>query len=142
MASAEINGQFDWETHPELEAFINENVEFFLSHNKFAKELSKRMMDETSTRFIDWIDHMALPEERVNEQVLKNLGLAELNKVDRPEGFRVFKHPRSYLFPILLSSEKDTVVALKPECIDDFLQALALGIVPEGEPFSLREGLF
>ncbi len=137
MASAaEGNGQFDWETHPELESFINENVEFFISHNKFAKWLSKRMMDETSTRFVDWIDHMAVPENRVTEVTLKKLGLVEIKEIDKPDGFRVFRHPRSYLFPILLSSEKEMIVTLKPECIDDFLQALSIGITPEGEPFS------
>ena len=127
---------FDWERHVDLDNFIKERVEIFLSNNKFARGLSDKMLNETSTRFVDWIDHLAVPESEIGESKLAELGLVELGNIERPEGFRVFKHPRSYLFPILLNSGKDTVVGLKPESIDEFLQAMGLGMTPEGKPFS------
>lgn len=127
---------FDWEIHADLDDFVNKRVDIFLKNNLFAKSLSGRMLEETSTRFIDWVDHLAIPESEVKDSALTKLGLVEMDDIERPEGFRVFKHPRSYLFPILLNKGKETIVGLKPEHLDEFLQVLGLGIVPEGEPYS------
>ncbi len=140
---------FDWETHEELDDFVRERVEIFLSNHRFAKELSGKMLNETSTRFVDWIDHIAIPEKEVKDSVLIKLGLVEMKEIESREGTRVFKHPRSYLFPILLCKGDENVIALRPENIDEFLQVLGMGIVPEGKPFSAirwatieREGNF
>ncbi len=127
---------FEWKTHPDLEKFVNERVSAFLTGNGFARKLSERMLDETSTRFVDWIDHMVIPEGNGTEETLRKLGLVEMKDVEKPDGLVVFKHKASYLFPILVGGGKNTVIALKPENIDDFIQALGLGIKPEGEPFS------
>ena len=127
---------FDWETHQDLEKFVTGQVNLFLKGSKFANSLSERMLSETSTRFIDWIDHMALPEESVNVSELEGLGLVEDKSMEVRKGTRAFTHPRSYLFPILLSEGSKTVVALKPESLDDFLQVIGNGSHPEGKPFS------
>lgn len=134
--AAKQKEDFDWETHPDLDKFINERVEAFLFNHKFSKKLSERMLEETSTRFVDWIDHVSIPESEVKASKLTNLGLVEMPGVQARPGVKVFKHPRSYLFPVLLNEGKETLVALKPESIDEFLQVLGTGIVPEGEPFS------
>ena len=134
--AAKHQEDFDWETHPDLDKFINERVEAFLFNHKFSKKLSERMLEETSTRFVDWIDHVSIPESEVKASKLTNLGLVEMPGVQARPGVKVFKHPRSYLFPVLLNEGKETLVALKPESIDEFLQVLGTGIVPEGEPFS------
>ena len=56
--------------------------------------------------------------------------------VDRPDDSRVFKHMRSYLFPILISQSKEMEISIKPESIDDFLQVVGLSIEIDGEQFS------
>ncbi|MGI0100721.1 MAG: hypothetical protein ACREBH_03335 [Candidatus Micrarchaeaceae archaeon] len=131
-----MGGDFDWEVHPELDRFVQDHVSVFLKRNRFASGLSAKMLDVTSTRFVDWVDHMVIPESSVSRKDLESLGLYEVKTDDKPEGTVVFRHMGSYLFPILLSSNKETEIAIKPESIDDFLQVLGLGIKVEGTPFS------
>lgn len=127
---------FDWERYPDLDKFVAGQLDLFLKNNSFAKNLSDKMRDVTSTRFVDWVDHIAIPKGKVSYRTLLKLGLTEIKDIDRPAGARVFRHMRSYLFPILLTEGKDMIVGIKPESLDDFLQVLAIGIVPDGEPFS------
>lgn len=130
-----MESDFDWETHPELEAFVNGEVGAFLDGNSFARELSLRMLSQTSTRFVDWIDHIVIPKGRVGADALIKLGLEEQKNIERQEGTTVFRHMRSYLFPIVLTDGKDTEIAIKPESIDDFLQVIAMPVEIEGHPF-------
>jgi len=128
--------EFDWEVHPELEEFIKFQVNVFLENNKFAMALSKGMLEKTSTKFIDWIDHVIIPDTLVNREQLESLGMKEAEVYDKPNSAKVFKHPDSYLFPLLLTKEKNMEIALKPESLDDFLQVIGNGIEIQGEPFS------
>ena len=134
--------KFDWELYPKLEAFALDAVNSFLSNNAFAESLSDKMLNQTSTRFVDWIDHIVLPESEVGIKALASLGLEEVTTRGDPEGKRVFRHTRSYLFPILLGEGGGREVALKPESIDHFSQMLALGTKVAGEPFApLRKAI-
>ncbi|MDE1804409.1 MAG: hypothetical protein KGH59_01335 [Candidatus Micrarchaeota archaeon] len=129
-------GDFDWELHPDLEKFVVGEVNSFLSKNAFAKQLSDRMLSETSTRFIDWVDHIIIPESRAGYDSLERIGLREEKSEGAPDGSRVFRHPRSYLFPILTCESDVTELSIKPESIEDFLQVFGNGINADGEPFA------
>ncbi len=131
-----VNDDFDWEVHPELDEFIKKHVSLFLSNNNFANELSDKMLKMTSTRFVDWIDHIVIPESAATRKDIEAVGMEEVENDNKPEGSAVFKHMRSYLFPIVLSKGNKMEIAIKPESIEDFLQFLALGIEVEGKPFS------
>ncbi len=130
------NVDFDWELHPDLDNFINDKVKEFLSHNKFANSLATKMLDKTSTRFVDWIDHMAIPENDIDYAKLADLGLEEVEIDNKIPNSKVFRHLRSYLFPIVVWKSKNMEIAIKPESIDDFMQVLANGIEIEGKPFA------
>ncbi|MDE1856652.1 MAG: hypothetical protein KGH98_01050 [Candidatus Micrarchaeota archaeon] len=132
----EIEKEFDWEVHPDLEGFVKGHVEYFLKNNSFANALSQKMMDQTSTRFVDWIDHVIIPESRANYEQFTKVGMTEVSQMDRPDGTTAFKHLRSYLFPMLMGSSENFEVALKPESIDDFLQYIGMGIKAEGAELS------
>lgn len=134
--------KFDWELYPKLERFIVDAVDAFLSNSAFAKSLSQRMLSQTSTRFVDWIDHIVLPESEVGTEAFTSLGLEEVRTRGDPKGKRVFRHTRSYLFPILLGEDDGKEVALKPESIDRFAQMLGLGTKVTGAPFApLRKAI-
>ena len=47
-----VDADFDWEVHPDLDKFVKDQVDKFISNNTFAKELSESMMSKTSTRFV------------------------------------------------------------------------------------------
>ncbi|HHT9130028.1 MAG TPA: hypothetical protein ACFYEC_04085 [Candidatus Brocadiaceae bacterium] len=125
--------QFDWGLYPQAENFLFQYVEMFLKNNSFARKLSSRMEQETSTRFFDWIDHVVLPENVVSEKAIEEVGFQETDHIESPTGMRVFVHPMTVFFPILLSKGKFTEVALKPERLDHFIQVIGKGIPIEGD---------
>src|SRR5215213_6879002 len=53
--------EFQWERQPEAERLVRELVDGFLAKNAFARELARRMKDDTGTRFHDWIDTVVVP---------------------------------------------------------------------------------
>lgn len=130
-----MGDEFDWELHPDLDRLVQENVSLFLKRNAFAGKLSSRMLSSTSTRFIDWIDHIVLPAY-TDPKSLEALGLSEISDVDRPEGATVFRHVDSYLFPILIGDSDITEIAIKPESIDDLSKALNLNLKIDGPPLA------
>src|SRR2546423_13256187 len=61
-ASSSVNPltAFQWKPQPEAFALVQSLVNGFLSQSPYAATLAKRMKDETGTRFIDWVDHIAV----------------------------------------------------------------------------------
>ena len=136
MPKTQLNDDFDWELHPELESLINKIISTFLLKNRFAAEFSKKLYNNTSTKFIDWIDHIVIPDRYIKSDALIKVGLSVKNIKDKPDNTIVFEHKRSYLFPILLTKGSRFEIALKPENIDDFMQYIANGIKIYGQPLS------
>ena len=56
-----MNQQWNWQRQPQADALIRELVDEFLSHNPEAATLARRMLNETSTRFVDWVDFIRIP---------------------------------------------------------------------------------
>ena len=126
---------YDWGLYPAAEKFIQKEVNNFLKHNSFAKNLSKMMLNETSTNFIDWIDHIILPG-RAKENLLKKLGFEEVDSKNLPSNIRMFRHTKTYFFPVLIAKNNVNEIALKPEHLEHFLQIIGKGIEIEGEPLA------
>jgi hypothetical protein len=127
---------FDWGLHPDLEKFVSNNVSAFLADHSAARALSERMLNLTSTRFVDWVDHIVLPESEIEPGTLERLGLEPVHTGGDLVDARVYRHLRSYLFPILLGDKDRKEIALKPESIDAFLQVVGSGVEVEGGPLS------
>ena len=76
-------------------------------------------MEETATRFFDWIDHIRLPRENSGAELLFNLGFAPDTRVHTP----CYRHPGA-IFPRIVPSEESAIaVAMKVESVAGFLQA-------------------
>ncbi len=134
---ASINAEFDWELYPETEKFLISIIDEFLSKNKFAAELSKKMSLQTSTKFFNWVDYVVIPESKVKESNLLKLGFSKFIPTDKKcESGKPFKHSRSYFFPVILGKKNETEVALKPEELDSFIQAIGIKTNIQGKPFS------
>lgn len=118
---------FEWPRCPEGEKFLQEQLESFLEKHSFARALRDRMLGETSTRMIDWIDHMDLT---LNVQNLSALGLAGFRGY-REEGRLIYWHPNAQFPHVLLHSDQWLrQLALNVENIEDFQCANNLTHLP------------
>lgn len=123
---------FDWELYPQTEDLFVQHISTFLKNNSFAYKLSSGMEQETSTRFLDWIDHMVLPEDIRSVTAMKEAGFEEAGYIEAPKGIRVFIHRGAIFFPVLLAKKRFTEVVLKPERLDHFIQVMGKGLSIEG----------
>ncbi|MHA1926200.1 MAG: hypothetical protein ACXABV_03850 [Candidatus Thorarchaeota archaeon] len=122
MAAQGDSRRYDWKIHPQSESFLELRVSDFLKQNRAAREISDRMLTETSTRFFDWIDHIVIPSETVEEESLKDLNFEEVKRIRKTRGSKVYAVNGSTFFPVILSPESHTKVSLKPEILGHFLQ--------------------
>ncbi len=125
--------QYDWQLYPQAEAFLQSAVFQFFAGNGYAANLASKIEQQTSTRFVDWIDHLALPEAEVDVEELLAWGYKEIEK-ENDLGVTVFQPVGSVLFPVLLKKDKPTELALITENIEDFKNAHPSNRIIEGKP--------
>jgi len=124
--------EFDWGVYPQVEKFLNDQIDIFLEHNSVASKLSARMHKETSTFFFDWVDHIILPEKKVTQNDLETLGFQEVDGLEAPQGSQIFILPGATYFPVMLSINAATEIALKPERLAHFIQMTGENLKVEG----------
>lgn len=131
-------GKLDWELYPEVELFLQKQVDKFLRDHSFLRDLAKIIEGQTSTRFIDWVDHIVLPEKDVDFEHLVRLGFEERGNSDLPDGARLFYYAGSVLFPFLVHDKSVAELALKVGKLEYFFYTYvhARGKKIEGERFS------
>ena len=128
--------KINWRLFPEVERFLIEEVEVFLEGNTVASHLAKRMQEEASVRFFDWIDHMIVPKVDNIEETLVELRYrkdTELVSPEIPEDTIVYIHPESIFFPVLVSEGSRKEIAIKPDVLDHFVQMYGKDCKIEGE---------
>jgi len=140
-ASASITGPatvaFDWPLAYDAEQLLRRYIDSFLQRNSFARGLAKRMRDETATDFFEWIDHLALP--RSEEEALRLAGFVKDERTATPDGAALYEHPRATLPRVILRGMKTdfpSLIALRPEHLDEFISRHNLRDQVEGEQFS------
>ncbi len=127
---------FDWPLAYAAEDFLRQRIEWFLGHNSFARELARRMRDETGTDFFEWVDHLVVsPDE---ETALAATGFVRDSGCATKGGEIVLEHPRATLPRVLLRKARrsPSVLAVKPEFVADLIARYDLRAEPEGEPRS------
>jgi hypothetical protein len=126
--------QFTWERQPEAERLVRQLVTDFLDRCPGARALAERMTVETGTRFVDWVDDIALPHAPELERRLRAAGYERLSTVGE-DG--VWSQRRGVFPPILLCPIGQAVeVALKVESVADFAAANLIDNDIEGAPLS------
>ena len=128
--------EFDWKRFPEAEAFVDDRIASALAGNAFAADLARRMEAETSTRFVDWVDHLVLSDRPGLESRLEGLGFRR-ESVGYDAGAPVFGHDGG-MFPRLAivtgSGAEVREVAIQVESLANFSRAHDLGLEPVGAP--------
>jgi hypothetical protein len=108
---------FDWTPQPAAAALIAELVEEFLQHSAAARKLAARMRDDTGTRLVDWIDHLAWPDDGNLRRRLKKVGFVESQFGEET----AWEH-RDGMFPrVRLRGDTVRQLAIKVESVGYFM---------------------
>jgi len=135
--------RFDWPVCHDAENFLLAQLDDFLARNTFARDLARRMLEETGTLLLDWVDSLSLPAS--DEAKIRALGFAPDPLAATPKGQRAFHHPESVLPRIILDDAAGrfpNALSIHPESVVDFLGAHGVTREIQGDPLtSFRRAL-
>ena len=133
----EAESKFHWPLCYEAENFILGRIEALLERNNFARQLAKRMRDETGTLILDWTDHLLLPA--ADEATLRESGYTDDPLGENSGKHKALWHPDAMLPRVLIAASNakfPLALAIRPEFIAEFMAAHQITALPEGEPYS------
>lgn len=116
---------FDWKQQPEADSMYRQLVDDFCEVCDFAGLLRERMLSETGTRLIDWVDHVAVSQTtQLNgasfESQLVEFGYAF--DAENEHG-RWYTHDGGLFVPICVAPSEVRRLVIQVERVDDFLAA-------------------
>jgi hypothetical protein len=125
---------FEWLPQPLADEFYRQKVDLFCEQCSFAHQLRERMLSETGTRLIDWVDHLAFESDEQTITHMQSVGY-ELDVED--EHGQWFVHHAGLFVPVCLTKNKVHRLVLGVESVDDFLAAHRISdVVLEGDRWS------
>lgn len=129
-----VKQDWHWECQPEAEALVKGLVDAFLSRCPQAAILAKRMLDETATRFIDWVDFIRIP---ANDPAASRLVETGFTLKPEPGAPTRYLHEGAVLPPVLIG-DGPMQVGIKVDWVADFLATwnVTPGTPIQGDPFS------
>jgi hypothetical protein len=125
---------FNWSPWEEAESHLKGLIDEFLTSNDRAGELAGTIEWTTGTKLIDWVDHMVLPADSVDEFTLQYMGYEEDTEAETMYGARCLRHKGSNLFPLLLRQGNLTELALRVDDVDAFTHKHQRLAEPLGDP--------
>ncbi|HHT9141255.1 MAG TPA: hypothetical protein ACFYEA_03310 [Candidatus Tripitaka californicus] len=132
--------RFDWKRYPEAEAFFLGGLDIFLKAHQVAARLEQKIREHTSTRLIDWVDHVVLPDSGPTRTRLARMGFIPDPLGEAPPGRIAFLHAGA-IFPNVvlqwgMSGLSIFELALKVESVADFVARQGIDHPLEGPPKS------
>jgi hypothetical protein len=94
---------FEWETHYEAEDYLDELLGGLAERSPAVAGFAARLGEETSTRMLDWVDHLAVP---IDAERLAQLGFTRVNDAPGPA---LWRHPTAQLAAVCEASGLPTV---------------------------------
>ena len=113
--------KWDWQLYPEAETFLNGLIQSFLKRDHVADVFRGDVENTTSTRFIDWVDSLEIPDGTVTGEELRRLGFVK--ESDLSATGDVYCHPGAAFFPIVLNADRIYRLSLKVDDLDRTLAA-------------------
>lgn len=131
----------EWLRYPEAEAFVTAKLDQFVAFTPPARALQADLIVHTSSRLVDWLDHLVLADGDTPRGQLTELGF-EPEEVPSEPGDTVYYHPGA-IFPRLVlradaRAEAGEVVgaAIQVEDVSEFLMTHRVAVKVEGTPLS------
>src|SRR5512143_1357190 len=130
----ELAKGFFWEQHAGAERACLDILADCRRNNLTLARFEQQLIRKTSSRLLDWVDHLLIRDSYHTRDKLAGLGFIQQPDIRHEALF----HPGALLPRIVLSgnSGPDSGVALRVESIADFLQSNGFLADIEGSPFS------
>jgi hypothetical protein len=96
--------EFEWRRHPEAEAYLLARLDEAVGAMPPLRVFETALQTHTSSRLVDWVDHLVVAGGDRPRGVLADLGF-ELEKVPADPGDTVYHHPGTILPRIVLRDE-------------------------------------
>jgi len=128
------NANFQWQCQPKAENLVLKLISFALQRNPVIKDLESDLLKRTSTRLLDWVDHLSLGRSDSVEKELEDAGY----EVEHAGvNYRVYAHPGAQLprVKVLDDGEGAFAVSLAVDSIEDFLMVRGMQAEIEGGLF-------
>ena len=131
-----------WTPQPEPARLVQSLLDDCLRRCSFAAHLSRRMLDETGTRLLDWIDHFGLPAGAGLVAELSRVGYVESvdmrlanERSPAKQKTTLWVHPLGQFPRVRCHAGPATQLAFKVDSVVDFLAAHGLTQIEiEGPP--------
>ena len=123
---------FQWECQPTASAIVHQLVAEFCERAPAALRLKEKLLRETGTRLVDWVDHVTLRGDEIDRAALADAGFT-FGDVD---GVAVAEHSGG-VFPTLRLDGTRFGLGVKVESVADYLNINGLKETPvDGTPWS------
>lgn len=137
-----MTGEIDykWKRFKKAEALFMRHITEFKKDNAVFKTIDSKLTTLTSSRMLDWIDHIVVPDTKERTKELAALGFQAQND----SNVRAYELPGALVPRVILSVKGGPKkgVAIRVDSIADFLQVNRVQAEIEGSPFSpLRRAL-
>jgi hypothetical protein len=119
---------FEWQPQPAAAELVAEILVDCHDRLPALDTWRERLLKQTGTRLIDWVDHFAITGAQLSDSRLNEVGF----QVSQEGGHTVWRHPAG-LFPALLAADGPARVVLRVESLEDLAAAnAALAIEIDG----------
>lgn len=113
--------EFTWEVQPAAARWVSRIVAEFANRNPTIDRLGRVLREQTGTRLVDWVDHLAISGGHGNDVARE---LTEVGYVAESNGDGVVWRHTLGMFPPVVVDARRTGIGIRCESIDDCLAAL------------------
>jgi len=135
--------EFTWEVQPAAAHWVTRAVKSLSDRDPTIARLQCVLREQTGTRLVDWIDHLALesPDQTAIERELTQVGYVREPNTNQA----VWRHPLGMFPPVVIGAGRNGI-GIRCESLDDCRASLpaALGLPPisDGDVKAMRGGKF
>lgn len=126
---------FQWKCEPKAEELVQHILDRAVERNPEIATLQASLINYTSSRLFDWIDHVIIG---VSPELEKKILSTGYQIESHTPTYKIFNHPGAQLPRIILREEDkgSSGIAVSVECIADFLMIRGKNGKIEGTPLS------
>lgn len=124
-----------WKCEPQAENLLVKILDEDLRISQSLQELENLLLEQTSTRLFDWVDHLVIRRTPAREAELSEAGFVA-DKRHSWAGHTVMYHPGALLPRVCLAETSGEGVAVRVDSIADFLSVRGMSASIEGSALS------